>query len=285
MMNSDWKSDFDQRGYVLLKGIIDESVLDEVRRDLDWLINTHAGRLIEDGLIVDPCLDEPFERRLLKLYEPCPERAPNSFRAELHLPGLYGLFFNPTVLDLAETILGPEVRLYPNYTARPKMPQHEASLVLWHQDAGYTAAGGAAKENPEGLTPVDLRMVNVWSPLVPARPENGCMQFIPGTHKLGVVDHVERKYYLEIIEEQIKPRLNQVVDVVCDPGDVVLFNNLLFHCGQPNVTNTVRWSLDWRYQDATQPTLRRQHGHLARSTAQPELVVRDASQWANLMFC
>ena len=47
------------------------------------------------------------------------------------------------------------------------------------------------------------------------------MQFIPGTHKLGVVNHVNRRYYLEIIEDQIKPRLDQAVDVVCDPGDIV----------------------------------------------------------------
>ncbi len=275
---------FDEQGYVILKSVIDEHVLADVRRDLNRLVNMHAGRLFESGLIDDPCLDEPFETRLLKLYANCLDRAPNSFRSELHLPGIFGLFFNAAVLDLVEAILGPEVRLYPIYTARPKLPQHEASLVLWHQDAGYTAKGDVAKNHPDGLTVADLRMVNVWSPLVPARKENGCMQFIPGTHKLGVVDHVNRRYYLEIVEEEIKPRLDQAVDVVCDPGDVVLFSNLLFHHGQPNVTHTVRWSMDWRYQDTTQPTLRLQHGHLARSRAHPERVVRDREQWSNLML-
>ena len=188
------------------------------------------------------------------------------------------------MLDVAEAILGPEVRFYPNYTARPKLPRHEASLVLWHQDAGYTAADRTSTRSLGGLTAADLSMVNVWSPLVPARAENGCMQFIPGTHKLGVVDHVQREHYLEIIEDQIKPRLAEAVDVVCGPGDVVLFSNLLFHCGRPNVTDTVRWSLDWRYQDATQPTLRPQQGHLARSRAHPERVVRDAGQWTCLML-
>ena len=220
-LTDELKARFDEQGYVILQGVIDDSIQADVRRDLNWLVNMHAGKLIEDGLIDDPCLDEPFETRLLKLYENCLDRAPDSFRSELHLPGMYGLFFNPAVLDLAKAILGPEVRLYPNYTARPKLPRHEASLVLWHQDAGYTAAGYAEKQNTDGLTAADLRMVNVWSPLVPARPENGCMQFIPGTHKLGVVDHVNRKYYLEIIEDQIKPRLDQAVDVVCDPGDIV----------------------------------------------------------------
>jgi|ETNmetMinimDraft_26_1059896.scaffolds.fasta_scaffold106286_2 hypothetical protein len=33
-------------------------------------------------------------------------------------------------------------------------------------------------------------MANVWSPRVSARPENGCMQYIPVTHKLGIVNRV-----------------------------------------------------------------------------------------------
>ena len=34
-----------------------------------------------------------------------------------------------------------------------------------------------------------LRMVNVWTPLVPARVENGCMQFVPGSHQQDVLPH------------------------------------------------------------------------------------------------
>ena len=40
-----------------------------------------------------------------------------------------------------------------------------------------------------------MRMVNVWTPLVPAILENGYMQFIPGTHKLGVVPHAQKNNF------------------------------------------------------------------------------------------
>ncbi|MEW6754992.1 MAG: hypothetical protein AB1505_29010 [Candidatus Latescibacterota bacterium] len=46
----------------------------------------------------------------------------------------------------------------------------------------------------------------------------------------------------------------------------------------------MRWSADWRYQDATQPTLREQKGHLARSRQHPERTVRSAEEWARLAF-
>lgn len=134
------------------------------------------------------------------------------------------------------------------------------------------------------LSAADLRMVNVWSPLVPATVENGCMQFIHCTHKLGVVPHVDRPHYLEIVESELKPRLKDAVDVEMDPGDVVLFSNLLFHRGRPNRSNMIRWSCDWRYQDATQPTLRTHQGHLAKSKIHPLKVVNSAAQWAGLKF-
>lgn len=228
-------------------------------------------------LIKDPLKGEPFETRIAKLYNNNLDEAPKNLRYFLNRPGLFDLFFNSELLDLVEQILGQEIRLYPNYSARPKLPDWEGTLVLWHQDGGYTDSMAGQNGSAD-----ELRMVNVWSPLVPTRVENGCMQFIPGTHKLGIVPHVSKRHYLEVAEEHLKPRLKYAVNIEVNPGDVVLFHNLMFHCGLPNKSMTVRWSLDWRYQDATQPTMRTENGHLARSRNNPAAVVQSASQWASL---
>ena len=110
------------------------------------------------------------------------------------------------------------------------------------------------------------------------------MQFIPGTHKLGIVPHEQRLHYLEITREYLEPRLDQAVPIEVDPGDVVLFHNLLFHQGLPNHSGTIRGSLDWRYQDASQPTLRAERGHMARSRCDPASVVKSAEEWASRSF-
>jgi ectoine hydroxylase-related dioxygenase (phytanoyl-CoA dioxygenase family) len=269
---------FEERGYVVLRGFLEPEVIRTVRAEMERLVDLCAERLVAEGRIRDPLKNEPFETRLARLYEGHMEDAPKSYRRELHLEGLFDLFFHPRLLDVVETFLGGEIRLYPNYTVRPKLPEHEATRVLWHQDGGYTERGGTGG-------PVEtLRMVNVWTPLVPAREENGCMQFIPGTHRLGVVPHEGRQHYLEIAADHLAPRVGRAVSIPMDPGDVVLFHNLLFHQGLPNRSRTVRWSLDWRYQDATQPTMRRENGHLARSLKRPEGVVRNAKEWASLSF-
>jgi hypothetical protein len=271
------RSAFDERGFVILRGFLEPEIIEGVRSELDRLVDRLADGLVRDGHLPHGFGEELFETRMIRLFENNLDRAPLSFRTELHRQGLYDLLFNPDLLDLAEQFLGPEIRLYPNYTVRPKLPDWDGTLVLWHQDGGYTGVG------TDG--PVDsLRMINLWAPLVPATVENGCMEFIPGSHRLGVVPHVRRKHYLEIVPEHIESRLPDAVPILARPGDVVLFHNLLFHRGLPNRSNAVRWSCDWRYQDATQPTLRTEQGHIARSRAHPARAVHNAQQWAELTW-
>ena len=270
------KEAFNRDGFLIMKGFLAPAVLEGVRDELNVLVDRDASRLMAAGRITEDFSERPFETRIARLYENCMDVAPTSYRPELHGPKLFDLFFHSRLLDVVQLLLGSEIRLYPNYTARPKFPEWKGTLVLWHQDGGYTAQAADGVES--------LKMVNVWAPLVPAREENGCMQFVPGTHKLGIVPHEKREYYLEIAKKELDLRLGQAVSIEVDPGDVVLFHNLMFHCGLPNKTRTVRWSMDWRYQDATQPTMRQQKGHLARSRTTPENVVRNRKDWADRIF-
>ena len=110
------------------------------------------------------------------------------------------------------------------------------------------------------------------------------MEFVPRSHLGGVVPHVSREHYLEISPEFIDPVQNASIPIELDPRDVVLFDNLLFHRGLPNKSETIRWSVDWRYQNATEPTNRKENGHVARSVARHSEVVSSGSQWAALQF-
>ena len=271
---------FNKQGYVILKGVLSPDVMQKVRAEVNRLIDRQAEKLIAEGKIDHAFEDEPFDKRLYQMYQGHLDGTVIDFREELHLPGMFYLFFNPTVLDVVEAIIGEEFRIYPNYQLRPKFPDHAGSLVLWHQDGGYTARLDSTEQDAVQT----LRMVNVWAPLVSARVENGCMQFVPQTHTLGVVPHIDRGLYLEIAPEVLDSRLDQAVPIELEPGDVVLFHNLLFHAGLPNTVDTIRWSVDWRYQDATQPTLRKENGHIARSASDPDSEIKSAKQWGELKF-
>lgn len=276
MLELQTRREFDERGYVILPRFFQPEVVAGIRAEIEKMVDEHAQELRAEGKISNLLEDEPFETRLYRLHEKSLDDAPGLYRAELHRPGFFGFFFHRELLDVVEQFLGGEIRLYPNYSLRPKVPG--GTRVLWHQDGGYT-------EQMFQVGDVEaLRMVNVWSSLVPARVENGCMRFVPGTHLLGPVGHEKVGRGLEIAQEHLEPVLSQAVYIELDPGDLVLFHNMLFHEGAPNISKVVRWSLDWRYQDATQPTLRPHNGHIARSRSNPSTEVKSPEEWASLSF-
>lgn len=266
-------ADFNENGFSILHGILESETLEAVKRECEALVDELAAQRQAEGKLANTYPDATFETRLIRMYEKHPDENPTIFRPELHREGFFGVFAHPVLLELAGVILGPEIRLYPNYSVRPKLPENRRTEVLWHQDAGYTSKDADV-----------LRMMNVWAPLVPVNVKNGCMEFIPGSHKSGVVPHEKDEYYLRIHDDYIKPVEADAVTIEMLPGDVVIFSNLLFHRGLPNSDEHIRWSLDFRYQDAKQPTLRTTQGHLLSSQRTPEAVVKNAQAWAELEF-
>jgi len=270
-------TDFRSFGYFIMRGLLPRTVVRKVRQELSQVVDEIAHDLLRRGIISDLHQRSSFEQRLMRLYAHDQESAPGNLRGFLHREAFFPVFFHPAILDVAELILGSELRLYPNYSCRPKLPLSDAGLVLWHQDAGYTEQFGL------GTTPIEqLRMLNVWTPLVTATAETGCMQFIPGSHLQGLVRHAQGRHYLEIEEEVLRTCRDQAVTIEMEPGDVVFFDNLLFHRGLPNVSDHIRWSMDWRYQDARQETMRLGRGFLARSTTEDAPLVASARQWSQL---
>ena len=264
---------FHNQGFAIIHDVLEDSCLEALKRDCEILVNTLARRRLEEGKLTDLFADSPFETRLIHLFENYLDEVPTIFRSELHLEGFYLLFAHPRLLEIVEQVLGSEIRIYPNYSVRPKLPENKRTEVLWHQDAGYTSGNSEI-----------LRMVNVWTPLVPVNRRNGCMQFVPNSHRNGVVRHEQDQYYLRIHDDDLKPIADQAIPIEINPKDIAIFSNLLFHRGLPNRSNHVRWSIDFRYQDATQSTLRSATGHLLRSKISPEKTVRDAKHWASLSF-
>jgi hypothetical protein len=75
-----------------------------------------------------------------------------------------------------EDLIGPDIRLF-HLTVWPK-DAGSGAYVSWHQDATYFA-----------LEPVCH--VTAWVALTDASIEAGCMEVVPGSHKLGQLRHAD----------------------------------------------------------------------------------------------
>ena len=154
---------FWEDGYYIVKNVVGEDERLNVQYELAELVDDTAHAAGKAG----QWEEEPWETRLLRLFEDDLDAAPEIYRPECHKAGLFCLFFHPAILDLASYIIGTqELRIYPNYGTRPKLPGKHRDEVLWHTDAGYTYFGPAADASQpdvrdDGLTPelVESEMV------------------------------------------------------------------------------------------------------------------------------
>jgi ectoine hydroxylase-related dioxygenase (phytanoyl-CoA dioxygenase family) len=80
-----------------------------------------------------------------------------------------------------------------------------------------------------------MNLVSAMTALDDASPENGCLQVIPGTHK------VEIKHYGEELRIDLSPQQQaQTFYTPLRAGDTILFHSLLLHASEPNTSNQDR---------------------------------------------
>lgn len=91
-----------------------------------------------------------------------------------HIPLFLEHATDPVILDALEDLIGPDIVLY-NTQALLK-PAFHGTAVPWHQDSAYWPFKA-------------FNLVSCWIALDEANEENGCMRFIPGSHKLGLLEH------------------------------------------------------------------------------------------------
>src|SRR5262245_43970069 len=100
----------------------------------------------------------------------------HNFKPHLLFPWVDEIVHAPEVLDAVEDLIGPDIRVF-HLSVWPKDPG-TGTYVSWHQDATYFA-----------LDPVCH--VTAWVALTDAPVESGCMEVVPGSHKLGQMRHAD----------------------------------------------------------------------------------------------
>lgn len=243
---------FFEDGYVVVPDLWMPEELEPLRQEIAAIIEKTAWRLKAEGRIQQVHEREGFATRLTRLMADHPELTPEYMRAIEGKAGgghtgreMFRLITHPRLLDALEMLLGPEVVGSSVYRIRPKVPGYERGVIPWHQDSGYFSAHCDTS-----------LIITCWIPLVDATPENGCLQVLPGLHRGGILPHRTGGPggYLIIEESDLPLPSDQAVTVPVPCGGVLLMTNLTPHCSTPSRTDTIRWSVDLRYQALGAPT-------------------------------
>ncbi len=106
----------------------------------------------------------------------------------------------------------------------------------WHQDYGYWYKN-------QFMYPDQL--VSVMVALTKANKENGCLQVIRGSHKLGRVNHgfSGEQVGADMIMVNNALRTLELIYCELEPGDALFFHSNLLHRSEANLSDYPRWSI------------------------------------------
>jgi len=101
----------------------------------------------------------------------------------------------------------------------------------------------------------------VFIALDPCTPANGCLQVIPGSHRLGRIDHVLTGDQAGADPERVERVLERLplVHVEMRPGDALFFHPNLLHRSDRNTSPEPRWSMICCYNARKNDPYRESH--------------------------
>ncbi|MEC8867343.1 MAG: phytanoyl-CoA dioxygenase family protein [Pseudomonadota bacterium] len=158
----------------------------------------------------------------------------------IHDTGFLNYARNDEILDMVEQLIGPNIALW-NQSFFAK-PARVGSRTPWHQDGEYWP-----------MRP--LATCSVWIAIDDATSENGCLRFLPGTHRSrDLAQHHFNKadglsLPLEIDESVVDESL--AVDITLQAGQMSLHDVFLVHGSEPNQSPNPRRGMTLRFMPTT----------------------------------
>jgi phytanoyl-CoA hydroxylase len=275
---------FSADGYLVVEDVLDtERDLAPIWREYEGVLDNLVDDLCDEGRLDSHYRELEFGERFTRVslvlgksilphFDICLPPGEITADTPCHTgTAAFSLITNERLLDVVESVVGPEIVSNPVQHARVKLPQQglEAGLdrtTDWHQDIETLTEDAHATE-----------ILTVWLPLADVDESNGCLTVIPQSHSKSL-RHCSDHNGIPVADLPGKPQ-----PLPMKAGSILLFHRQTPHAALPNRTNKIRFSFDLRYQPAGQPTGRDAYpGFLARSKRNPDRVLRSADEWTEM---
>ena len=115
-------------------------------------------------------------------------------------------------------------------------PARKGTFLPWHQDRWKHL-----DRDP---------LITLWTALDPATKANGCVQIIPASHRLGIVNKDDASGFLTAAQTKAHCHTDKVVDLELAAGECALLHNWLLHASDVNKTDVPRRAFSVCYMDA-----------------------------------
>ena len=289
---------FHEDGYLVVEDVLDEADLVAIEAEYLDIVDRVSTDLVDRGKIL-PLTGTTFSEKYVEAMQQLEDMYDLYQHLDISLPLLdeldhshtmnagpevFRLLTNPRLLDIVESVIGPEIYSNPVQHTRIKPPARHLpgaaldaniAATLWHQDSAVI--------NSEAD---ETDMLTVWLAVTDANIENGCLIVERGSHRDEMTLHCPGKIFpAEIYIPESIIDGDRVIPMEVRAGGAVLLHKMTEHGSLDNDSDDIRWSFDLRYQPIGQPTGRSVFpGFVARSDAHPESAISDPTEWADLWW-
>jgi len=145
-------------------------------------------------------------------------------------PAFHDILWNPAFLVPAYQLLGKKIRLFHDQLF--SKPAKHGGVVAWHQDFSYWTW-----TNP-------MSHLTCWIGLDDADEENGCLHYVPGSHRWGLLKKTGLAGDMDSVREVLTPE--QITDfdnkcpVVLKKGEATFHHPLMMHGSYENRSDRSR---------------------------------------------
>ncbi len=208
---------FHERGYLVVRQLIDAPTLCRLRDEVDAL---HERMARETPADVHVSWEENIEPgRALRIRQ--------LMNSERVCPTIDAILQSDAMLDIIAQLIGPDLVLY--HSKLMMKAAHDGSFTPWHQDWGYWQYAS-----------IEPSQVNCMLSIDAADLANGCIRFVEGSHRQGAVEHGRNQSKSFNIGLDGDLDAYDATPVETEPGDAVFFGCLVIHGSGPNTSDRDR---------------------------------------------
>ncbi len=220
----DAEEQFEDRGFLIVRNLITDRAIEAVRGEIERAVagevewfnpdrrrSDNADLDGEDGV---RAVGDPFSCRNHILWE-------EWLTAE-------------NVVAIIRRFVGENVRVMGSRFFTK--PARFGEATPWHQDIWIWE-----RDPTLGTREYMQRHLSIWVALDATDLENGCLHFMPGSHKGEVLDHIRYDDGIqpEIPRELLTDKPPELVPL--GSGDAVAWHSHMWHMSPPNLSDHTRW--------------------------------------------
>lgn len=226
MLTQEQKEFYRENGYLALEGILSPAELKVLHEIIDELVEKAQSLETPNSLCDFEPVKGPDGRKIIRrIFNPF-EQAKCFEEIARH----------QNVLDAVEDVIGPNIQIH--HSKLNMKPARAGSPVKWHQDLPFF---------PHTNTDLVACLIHLNDSTL----ENGCLRVVPGSHKLGPLDHRRDGRFIGMVTDDLKKAdMDKAVNLPLKAGGMVLLHCLTLHSSAPNRSEATRRMLIYEYRAA-----------------------------------